>query len=141
MGRTHGKNSNLSFNGTQIEGELSGITQNIEVPAAGITSFADVYENALAGKKNTTYELDGLLDMEAGVGESLILAQIGSGGVSTIFDPTGSGPAADAPLYKCTASGLTGALVKSISISLPVGDKAGWKASLQVSGQLTRATA
>ena len=141
MSRTHGKNSDFSFNGTAIEGELDSIVQSIDVPAAPVTAFADAYEVALAGKKNTTYELSGTLDIEDGDAERLMMAQIGSGAVSTIFDPTGSGPAANAPEYRATASGLTGTLVKQLTISLPQGDRASIKASLQVSGQLTRAVA
>jgi len=138
--RIHGKLSEFSFNGTPIEDELTAIVQNVDVPAADITSFSDAWQNARAGKATSSYDLDGVLDMEVGVAESLIFAQIGNGGVSTIFDATGSGPGADAPVYKCTASGLTGALVKSISISLPVGDKASFKSNIQISGALVRAT-
>lgn len=141
MARKFGGNADFSFNGTAIEGELSSITQNIAVPTADITAFMDAWQVGLAGKKNTTYDLEGTLDMEEGVAESLILAQIGNGRVSAIFDPTGSGPGADAPEYRATASGLTGTLVKSVRISLPVGSKAGFSASLQVSGELTREVA
>lgn len=139
--RTHGKDLNFSYNGTGIESELNSVTITFAPPEAEITSFADTWGNYLAGKKNTTIEIDGTLDMAASTAEALILAQIGSGNVSTIHDATGSGPGANAPQYKCTSSGLTGTLVGSVRISLPVGEKAGFSATLQNSGSTTRAVA
>jgi len=139
--RVHGKNADFSFNAVALEGELDSIVQNITAPEAEITSFTDVYQNFLAGKKGTTYELAGTLNMAAAGADVTLFGQIGSGRVSTIFDPTGSGPAANAPEYQCTASGLTGTLVKSYRLSLPVGGKAALSATLQVSGTLSRAVA
>jgi len=141
MGRTHGKNADFSFNAVAIEGELESIAQNITVPEAEITSFADAYQNFVAGKKSTTYELAGMVNMAAAGADVTLFGQIGAGGVSTIFDPTGSGPAANAPEYQCTASGLTGTLVRSYRISLLVGGKAAISATLQVSGLISRAVA
>ena len=111
------------------------------MPEAEITSFLDAYQNFLAGKKGATYELTGMVNMAAAGADVTLFGQIGSGGVSTIFDPTGSGPAANAPEYQVTVSGLTGALVKSYRISLPVGGKAALSATLQVSGAISRAVA
>ena len=139
--RVHGKNSDFSFNGVAIEGELDSIAQTITAPPAEITSFTDVYQNFVAGKKGTTYELAGTVNMAAAGADVTLFGQIGAGRVSTIFDPTGNGPAADAPEYQVTASGLTGTLVKSYRISLPVGGKAALSATLQVSGAISRAVA
>lgn len=137
--RTHGKNADFSFNGVAIEGELETIAQNIAAPPAEITSFADAYQNFVSGKKGTTYELAGTLNMAAAGADVTLFGQIGSGGVSTIFDPTGIGPGANAPEYQVTASGLTGTLVRFYRITLPVGGKAALSATLQVSGAVSRA--
>lgn len=143
MARVHGRNSNFSFNAVAIEDELNSIVMNVTVPEGEITSFTDAYGNFLAGKKNVTTEISGSLDMVHGAsaGDQTLFEAIGGGVVSTIFDPTGSGPAANDPEYLCTASGLTGVLLASYSISLPVGEKASYSASLQHSGSTTRAVA
>lgn len=141
MARVHGKTSLYSFNGTDIESELDTITMNATVPEADITAFDGAWQNFLAGKKNVTYDLAGTLDLASGSAEQVIVDQIGSGNVSTIFDLTGSGPNTNDPEYQCTSSGLTGTLVRSVSISLPVGARASFSASLQNSGSTTRAVA
>ncbi|KKM64085.1 hypothetical protein LCGC14_1504950 [marine sediment metagenome] len=136
--RVHGKDADFSFNGQTIESELSSITMNAAAPEAEITAFDDVWQNYLAGKKNITYDLTGTLDMAANSAEQAIVEQVGSGNVTTLFDITGSGPNTNDPEYTCTSSGLTGTLVRSVSITMPVGDKAGFSASLQNSGATTR---
>ena len=124
-----------------IEDELNSITINFEVPEAEITAFADAWQNFLAGKKNTKTEIAGTLDMAAGAGDVTLFEGFGAGPKTTIFDPTGSGPGAADPEYQCSASGLTGVLIESYNISLPVGGAATYTASLQHSGSTTRATA
>ena len=143
MARVHGKNANYSFNAISIEDELSSITQTSNVPSSEITSFTDAYGVSLAGKVNTTTEISGSLDMTQGAsaGDQTLFEAIGGGVVTTVFDPVGGGPAAGNPTFNCTASGLTGALVSNYSISLPVGDKASYSASIQHSGATTRAVA
>lgn len=141
MARNHGKNVNFSFNGVAIESDLEEVTQTINKNEAEITSFTDATGNFLPGKTNATYDLSGTLDMAAAMADVTLFGQIGAGVVSTIYDPTGSGPGADTPTYNCTASGLTGVLVRRYSLNLPVGGKASFKAALQVSGALTRAVA
>ncbi len=141
MARTHGKSADLSFNGVALGGWLDTVTLNASVSPGDITAFTDAYQNALSGKKNVTLELSGTMDTAAAAIDATIFAAIGAGAKSTIFDPTGAGPAANAPEYQCTASGLAGTLVKSYSISLPVGEKASIKVSLQNSGLTSRAVA
>ena len=141
MARTHGKNADFSFNAVSIETELNNIVMNASVPEAEITAFADTYQNYLAGKKNVTTDISGTLDLALAAGEITIFDAIGAGPVTTLFDLTGSGPAADNPEYQCTAAGLTGVLVSRYHISLPVGDKASYSATLQHSGSTTRALA
>ena len=124
-----------------LEDELKQVTMNFEVPEADITAFADAWQNFLAGKPDVRTELSGSLDPAASQGEATLLAALGGGPVSTVLDPTGSGPGASDPQYKCTASGLTGALLTRYEVSLPVGDKASYRATIQHSGDTTRATA
>ena len=57
MARTHGKDSNFSFNSIAIEDELNSVTMNATVAESDVTAFADVYQNFLAGKKNVTFDI------------------------------------------------------------------------------------
>ena len=141
MARTHGKDSNFSFNGVAIEDELNSITMNAAVAESEVTAFNDVYQNFLAGKKNVTFDISGSLDMTATQGDATIFDHITltSGPKTLVFDPDGAGPDTNSPEYTCTSSGLTGALVTSYSITLPVGGAATYSASFQCSGSTTRA--
>ena len=141
MARTHGKDSNFSFNSVSIEDELNSITMNATVGESDVTSFSDVYQNFLAGKKNVTFDVSGTLDMAASQGDATIFDHITltSGPKTLVFDPDGAGPDTNSPEYTCTSSGLTGALVTNYSISLPVGGAATYSASFQCSGETTRA--
>ena len=142
MARTHGKDSNFSFNGVAIEDELNSITMNANVVESDITAFSDTYQNFIAGKKNVTFDVAGSVDMSlAGGGDATIFDHITlvSGPKTLIFDPDGAGPDTNSPEYTCTSSGLTGAICSSYSISLPVGGAATYAASFQCSGSTTRA--
>jgi hypothetical protein len=142
MARTHGKDSNFSFNSVSIEDELNSITMNASVAESDVTAFADVFQNFLAGKKNITFDIAGSLDMAASQGDATIFDHLHniSGPKTLVFDPDGAGPDTNSPEYTCTSSGLTGALVTSYSITLPVGGAATYSASFQCSGSTTRAT-
>ena len=142
MARTHGKDSNFSFNGVAIEDELNTITMNAAVAESDVTAFADVYQNFLAGKKNISFDIAGSLDMAASQGDATIFDHLHniSGPKTVVFDPDGAGPDTNSPEYTCTSSGLTGALVTSYSITLPVGGAATYSATFQCSGSTTRAT-
>tara|TARA_R110000765_G_scaffold199994_1_gene305604 strand:+ start:149 stop:580 length:432 start_codon:yes stop_codon:yes gene_type:complete len=142
MARTHGKDSNFSFNGVSIEDELNSVTMSASVGESDVTAFADVYQNFLAGKKNVTFDIAGSLDMAASQGDATIFDHLTttSGPLTLVFDPDGAGPDTNSPEYTCTSSGLTGALVTSYSITLPVGGAATYSATFQCSGSTTRAT-
>ena len=142
MARTHGKDSNFSFNSVAIEDELSSITMTASVGESDITAFGDVYQNFLAGKKDISFDVTGAIDMDfASDGDATIFDHIAltSGPKTLVYDPDGAGPDTNSPEYTCTSSGLTGAMVSSYTISLPVGDAATYTATFQCSGSTTRA--
>ena len=141
MARTHGKDSNFSFNGVAIEAELSSITMNATVAEAAVTAFADAYSNFLAGKKSVSFDVSGSLDMAASQGDATIFDHLTltSGPKTLIYDPDGAGPDTNSPEYTCTSSGLTGALCTNYTINLPVGGAATYSATFQWSGSTTRA--
>ena len=142
MARTHGKDSNFSFNGVSIEDELNSITMSATVTESEVTAFSDVYQNFLAGKKGVTFDVSGSVDMDlASDGDATIFDHITltSGPKTLVYDPDGAGPDTNSPEYTCTSSGLTGALCSSYTISLPVGGAATYSATFQCSGSTTRA--
>jgi len=142
MARTHGKDTNFSFNGVAIEDELNSVTMNATVGEADVTAFNDAYQNFLAGKKDVSFDIAGALDPDfASDGDATIFDHISltSGPKTLVFDPDGAGPDTNSPEYTCTSSGLVGAICSSYSISLPVGDAATYTASFQCSGSTTRA--
>ena len=140
MVRIHGKSVNYKYNTVDIEDELSSVSIAFTVPQAEITTFNDVYGNFVAGKKNTKVDIAGTLDMAAGKGEATLFASFGGGPVATLLDLTGSGAGANTPTYETASSGLTGALLESLNISIPVGGAATYSATLQHSGSTTRET-
>ena len=141
MARTHGKDSNFSFNGVSIEDELNSITMNATVGESDISAFGDTYQTFLAGKKNVTFDVSGALDMAASQGDVTIFDHLHSisGPKTLVYDPDGAGPDTNSPEYTCTSSGLTGALCTSYTINLPVGGAATYSATFQCSGSTTRA--
>lgn len=136
MARKHGKDANYSWNASALEGELDNIRQDVDVNEAPITAFLDVYQNFLAGKKDVRTELAGPYNAAAVSGVSLF-DDIGTLR-STIFSPTGASADSNNPHYKCTASGLSGALVSRYEVNLAVGDAARYTATIQHSGSTTR---
>jgi hypothetical protein len=143
MARTHGKDSNFSFNGVAIEDELNSISMNAIVSETDVTAFNDVYQNFLAGKKGVTFDVSGSADMDfASDGDATIFDHLTltSGPKTLVFDPDGAGPDTNSPEYTCTSSGLTGAICSSYTINLPVGGAATYSATFQCSGSTTRAT-
>ncbi len=141
MARTHGKDSNFSFNGVAIEDELNSVTMNATVAESDVTAFSDVYQNFLAGKKGVSFDISGSLDMAASQGDATIFDHLTltSGPKTLVFDPDGAGPDTNSPEYTCTSSGLTGAICSSYTINLPVGGAATYSATFQCSGSTTRA--
>ena len=107
MARAHGKDLNYSYQGVAIEDELNSATINFAVGEADITAFADVYQNFLAGKKNVTVDIEGSLDLAHEQGVYMLFNSISGGPVTTILDPTGSGPDTNDPEYQCSSSGLS----------------------------------
>ena len=141
MARTHGKESNFSFNSVAIEDELNSITMNATVAESEVTAFSDTYQNFIAGKKGVAFDVAGTLDLATSQGDATIFDHIHttSGPKTLVFDPDGSGPDTNSPEYTCTSSGLTGAICRSYTINLPVGGAATYSATFQCSGSTTRA--
>lgn len=140
MARIFGGNADFYLDDTWIEAWLNSVSINFSVGTGDVTAFTDVVQNVVAGKKNTTLELAGMLDTAAAAADEVIFECIGASYKNSKFEPSGSVDANN-PSYNCTAAALVGTLVSSYSISLPVGDAAKFTASLQNSGSTLRAVA
>ena len=140
MGRVYGGEVDFLLDSTQIEAWLDSATINFSVPVGDITSFSDTFQNVIAGKKNVTMDIAGTWDGDASAADDIIFGCIGAGVKTTSFEPGGGTIGGDNPAYNCAASGLVGTFISSYSISLPVGDKASFSASLQNSGLTERKT-
>jgi len=141
MARKSGRDANISLNSVAIEDSVNSFTTTFTNSEAEVTSFTDVYQNFLAGKADVSTTIDGTYDTSTDgtdAPETLWDAQQ-SGPKALVIDPTGRGPDPDLPEYQVAASGLTGALVTSITCSFPVGDTATYSSTIQHSGATTRA--
>ena len=134
----HGQDVNFAYNAVNLEASLNSVSITFEVPEADITAFADAYQNFLAGKANVKTEISGIYDGVLSAADVTLFEGFGAGPKTTNFDPTGSGPTTNDPEYVCTSSGLTGVLVESYTVDLPVGGAATYAATLQHSGATVR---
>lgn len=141
MARIFGGNANVKLDDTQMGDWLNSATINFDVGVGDITAFTDVCHNVVAGKKNTTLELAGMLDTATSAADEVIFECIGAGAKTCYFRPGGGVSGANNPHYISTAAGMNGAFIGKYSISLPVGDSAKFTSSIQFSGLTTRGTA
>ena len=122
MARTHGKDTNFSFNGVAIEDELSSVTMDIAVGESDITAFNDTYQNFLAGKPTATVDISGFADLASSQGDATIFGELGLEGEEWDFEPDGS-------------TGYNGfAIVTSYSITSTVGGPITYTASFRHNG-------
>jgi predicted secreted protein len=73
-----------------IEDELNRATLNFDVPETEITSFADVYQNFLAGKPGLTVDVDGSWDPASSQGDVTIFGDLGGAAQTYDFEPDGT---------------------------------------------------
>ena len=88
--RVHGKNANFSYTAVDLEGELNSITMNVTVPEADITSFADAWQNFLAGKPTATLEASGFWDGASSQGDITRFGELGLEAEEYDFEPDGT---------------------------------------------------
>ena len=140
MSRIFGGNADFNFDSQAIEDELSSVTMTFDVATGDVTAFDDAYQNVVAGKKSTRVDIVGAFDATDDQADDVIFSAFDSTVKTLYFIPGGGSASANNPKYNTTASGLTGALVSRHSLNLPVGDKASFTTSFQLSGSTTRET-
>lgn len=119
MARSHGKNVDLVFNAVALEDELNTVSLDFAIPEADITSFADAYQNVLAGKPKATLTIDGSLDPAAAQGDATIFAALGGAALTWDFEPdgtTGYNGFAIVTSYRITA-GVNDAIKYSLALT------------------------
>ena len=122
MARIHGQAADFVFNAVALEDELNDIGLNFSVPEAEITSFADTYQNFLAGKPTATLEVSGSADLAAAQGDATLFAALGGAALAYDFEPNGT-------------NGYDGyAIVNAYSLKCPVGGAVSYSASFRHKG-------
>lgn len=134
MARVHGKDADYGFNAVQIEDSMDSMVMEFDVAPAMITSFADVYENALAGKPDVKTTIEGSYDPGSSKSDETLFDAIGGGAVSTVAQPQGDTTGE----YTCTVSALNGAFVRTLTMRWPVGDRGTFRGVIQHSGLTSR---
>lgn len=133
MAKLAAKNINFSVNSVAIEDELTSIDQNLTQEVISVNGLSSVGPERVVGNYDWNYSLNGNADFAASQGDATLWALIGSAGVATAFDPTGTTAAADHPNYDATAT-----VLESRTISGGVGAAVTYTASLQGASALTR---
>jgi predicted secreted protein len=90
MARTHGKDVDFSFDSVALEDELEEVSMTFDVPEADATSFADTWQNFLAGKPTGRLEASGNWDPAAGAGDVTIFGELGLEAEEYDFEPDGA---------------------------------------------------
>ena len=90
MARTHGKDSDFSFDSVALEDELSSVTLTFTVPETEITAFSDGWQNFLAGKPTATVSASGFWDPASSQGDATIFGELGLEGEEWDYEPDGS---------------------------------------------------
>lgn len=122
MARVHGKDADLVYNAVNLDDELKSVTLNFEVPEVEITSFADAWQNFLAGKPTAQIEIEGSLDPAASQGDVTLFTELGLAAKTWDFEPDGT-------------TGYNGyAILTRYSITAPVDGPVTYSATLRHNG-------
>ena len=114
--------ADFNYNSVVIDDELNSITLTFDVPPADITSFADTYQNVVAGKPSAKIDVAGTWDPAASQGDATIFGELGAAAKAWIFEPDAS------QAYNGFA------IVTSYSITASVTDAVKYTASFQHNG-------
>jgi len=90
MARAHGKDADVSFDSVAIEDELNSVSLNFSVPPAEITSFADAWQNFVAGKPTLSIDVAGSWDPASSQGDATIFGELGLEGEEYDVEPDGT---------------------------------------------------
>jgi predicted secreted protein len=80
----------VSFDSVALEDELNSVTLNFSVPPADITSFADAWQNFLAGKPTLVIDVAGSWDPASSQGDATIFGELGLESEEYDVEPDGA---------------------------------------------------
>jgi hypothetical protein len=134
MAKQAAKNMNLTVNSVALEDDLDNISMQVTQENPVVTSFADGGPRRVAGNYDHKLSISGNADFASGQSDATLFAMLGSAGVATGFDPTGTTAGTNDPNYDSTH------VLASFTISGQVGGAVKLAAELEGTAALTRAT-
>jgi len=135
MARTHGKSLNYTFDSVAIEGQLKEFSLEFSADESDITSFADAYQNSLAGKIDSKATFSGGYDPSVtSKAITTLHGAFGKNGVTAVVQPGGD----NVGKYTITSSGVDGGKIEELNMHFGSGIRAEFSATVQHSGLMTR---
>ena len=134
MAKKAAKTAKLSVNSVALEADLSGFGMNVNQETPVVTGLSDAGPRRLAANYDHDLEADGTADFSSGRTDATLFALLGSAGVATDFDPTGTAAGASNPHYTTTV------LLVSYSLRGQTGGAITFQAKMVGGAALTRAT-
>lgn len=132
MAKRASANINYSVNAVALECQLTSIAKNVKQEVVKVDGFCSVGPEKIVGNYDHDTQLEAFWDGAAGQIDATLFGMLGSAGVATVFQPTGSGPDTNDPNY------LTNEVLESYSIKGSVGQPISCSATLQGNAALTR---
>lgn len=124
---------NYTLNAVAIEDDMKDVSLDVSQEVPVVTSFADAGPRRVAGNYDWKISLSGFPDFAASQSDATIFGMLGSAGVTSALDPTGTTAGTNDPNYDGTA------LLENYSIKGSVGGAVEMSASLAGGSALTRA--
>lgn len=126
---------NYSINSVPVECQLTSISKDVKQETVKVDGFCSTGPERMVGNYDHSTQLEAFADFAAGNIDATIFALLGSAGVSTDFDPTGTTAGADNPHYTTTE------VLSSYSIKGSVGQAVSCSATLEGNAALQRVVA
>lgn len=136
MAKQPAKNLNLTVNAVALEDDLNSASLDFTQETPEVTSFADAGPRRVVGNYDYKMALDGSADFAAAQSDATLFGLIGSSGVNTTFDPTGTAAGPNDPNYDSSSM-----VLESYSIKAQVGQAVTFSASLVGNSAIDRAVA
>jgi hypothetical protein len=126
---------NYKVNSVALECQITSISKDVKQEVIKVDGFCSTGPERMVGNYDHGTKLDAFWDGAAGNIDATLFGLIGSAGVPTDFDPTGTVAGADNPHY------TTNEVLEDYSIKGSVGQAISCSATLQGNAALTRAVA
>lgn len=135
MAKIAAAKTNFSVNAVAIEDEANSIDLSIDQEVITVDGFSQAGPERVVGNYSWSENVAGNFDGAASQGDATFFALLGSAGVATDYDPTGTTAGASNPHYTGTV------VMKSLKISSKVGAAVTYTVDLEGASALVRAVA